>query len=146
MAFFSGPVRGGQIFIRVAILRHDEQTETAPPQRAYAALVDTGASGSCISPKVIAELGLISEGKRAVMSATETVDANLYHIDLHIPVVMPSIKDAGDRGHVQYSVFSRTKLEVAEITPSNTFDVLLGMDILAQCSLFVSGGQFTFCY
>ncbi|MGR3984659.1 MAG: retroviral-like aspartic protease family protein [Gammaproteobacteria bacterium] len=146
MAFFSGPVRGGKILIRVAVLRPDAQSKNVLPQHAYAALVDTGAMSSCISPKVVESLGLVSEGLRTVRTASGKIDVRLYHVDLHILVGMLSGVEREGGGEVRYSVFSKTKLEVSEIAQPQSFDVLVGMDVLSECSLFVSGGQFTFCY
>src|SRR5437867_723696 len=52
---------------------------------AFPALVDTGASVTCISPAVASALGLQPIGMRMMSSATHSVAVNVYLVDLVLP-------------------------------------------------------------
>ena len=137
MPFFSGPITNRQILIGVAVTRPDEKgVQLGSPKHSYRAMVDTGATATCISPKVVANLQLLSEGKRLITSATQQTEVNQYHVNLHIPIT----------SGIEISILTKLELEVTEISQPKDYDVLLGMDLLERCSLFISGGQFTFCY
>ena len=53
---------------------------------AFPALVDTGASTTCISPHVVQAVGLRSIGLEPVVSATHTVPVPVYLVDLLLPI------------------------------------------------------------
>ena len=159
MPFFSQRIEGDQILIDVRILQPGDniREKMDSVQHAFKALVDTGAMRTFISPRVVAKLGLMSEGKISVISATEKTAANLYHVDFHIPITkILDMTRVGNKikGRQQVSLHSFMGLEVGEFAqpPSENirYDVLLGMDVLMQCSLFISsnpaGPFITFCY
>lgn len=100
------------------------------------ALIDTGASNTCISQECADELELTSIGKATITTASGYCDVDRYIIDFAIPVtttVLKTIKkDGGDNGfeedywaHAQQSVNS-----IPAIGMDRGFDVILGMDVL----------------
>lgn len=106
---------------------------TAPPIAAFPALIDTGASATCISPSVVQALGLQPIGLRAMTSATQSVPANVYLVDLVLPF--------GNTGLVVPG------MQVMEFTTAGAgpFQILLGRDILCQGTFTLSfDGHFTF--
>jgi hypothetical protein len=112
---------GRKILLSVAILRSDDPSDLTHVQGI--ALLDTGATTSAISPRIIAELGLRSFEKRPLIVATEDrlVDYYLFRIGFFI-----------ESSPLPY-VFAETDGFGMRI--SNSFDIILGMDVLGQCDL-----------
>ena len=52
----------------------------------YPALIDSGATGTCISPKIAKDLALKPIGKQRISGATGTAPANVYIVDIVIPM------------------------------------------------------------
>jgi Aspartyl protease len=100
----------------------------------FPALIDTGASGSCISPDVATQLHLTQIGKRPMISATHETPMNIYLVDLILPFGGTAIA----LNSVQVSEFH---------TPTNSpFKVIIGRDIICKGTLTISfDGHFTFC-
>lgn len=100
----------------------------------YAALVDTGATTTCISSRVAQSENLLPTGKQPMVSATQTAPVNQYIVDLVLPF--------GSQG------FINRNATVLEFTPhaKSPFQMLLGRDILCN-GYFALGfdGTFTFC-
>lgn len=101
--------------------------------RSCTALIDTGATGSCVSGRLVSDLRLIASGKTPTHGVAGLVHLPFYFIDLIIPF--------GDHH------FTIPALQVSEFSAHDHFDVLLGMDVLAQGHLSVDAfaGRFTFC-
>jgi aspartyl protease len=103
------------------------------PLTSFPALVDTGASMTCISPQVVQTVGLQPMGMHPMVSATHTVPVNVYLVDLLLPF--------GNAGHFQAGV------QVMEFAggPGRPFQMLLGRDILCRGTFTMSfDGHFTF--
>lgn len=99
----------------------------------FPALIDTGASATCISPNVAQTLALQPIGMRPMTSATHSVPVNVYLVDLLLPF--------GNAG----LVVSAT--QVMEFAPAggSAFQILLGRDILCRGTFTLSfDGHFTF--
>lgn len=83
---------------------------------------DTGASGSCISERVVNELGLIQTGKMLIRTPTGSDTVNSYSVGVMLPngVFIPSVtvfgSSIGDQG----------------------IDMLIGMDIITMGDFAVS--------
>jgi hypothetical protein len=99
-----------------------------PPRvKTYKAIWDTGATGSCISPRVVAEFGLIPITKRDVYIATSGPDSkeekNVYLVSIGLPnrVGIPS-------------------LTVTDVNLHDA-DVLIGMDIVGAGDFAISNFQ-----
>lgn len=155
MPFFSQAIQGSQILINVAVLQpgDDIRKKYRSPKHAYKALVDTGATNTGISLKVAKNVGLLPQSKRTIITASQQVAVNVYNIDLHILIekVVHVVPKGGKiaKPHSQFSVLS-SRLQVTEFPQATNFDVILGMDVLSECSLFISGNNgapfVTFCY
>ena len=116
------------------------------------ALIDTGASNTCISQEYADDLSLIPIGKAQISTAGDNCDVSLYIIDLAIPVattlLMPIEKEDGKKSfesigidethwaHTQHRVFS-----IPAIGKDRGFDVILGMDILSKMHITMFGNQ-----
>lgn len=86
------------------------------------ALWDTGATGTCVSPNVVAQLGMIATGKGTSHTAAGIATVNTYLANIILP------------NHVRVT-------DVAMIDASigtNGFDVLIGMDIIGMGDFCIS--------
>jgi len=99
----------------------------------YAALIDTGASCTCITDKVVGEIGLKPTGKASMQSASHVEDRNIFIVDFAFPF-------GG-------AVFMRQGMQVMEFSSfENDFEILLGMDVITGGSLTISfDNHFVFC-
>lgn len=109
-------------------------TGSAPPQiSTFPALIDTGASGTCISPLVAQTLGLQPVGLRPMISATSAVPVSAYLVDLVIPF-----------GQAGFVIGGTMVLEFAPHAGS-PFQILVGRDIICKGTLSLSfDGHFSF--
>ncbi len=115
------------------------------------ALIDTGASNTCITQEYAKELQLIPISKTSITTAGPDCEANIYKIDLAIPVLMTKLRPVNKDGKqaikpvvIGEEYWAHTEHKVLEITKSNKdrgFDVILGMDILNQMHITMFGGQ-----
>lgn len=95
-------------------------------------LLDTGASATCITPKIVQSLNLISTGKVKVFGATASAVMNQYKIDLGLRFGNQAIGMDG--------------VVVTEYTSnSSRHSVLIGRDILCRGVLTMDfTGHFSF--
>lgn len=99
----------------------------------FPALIDTGASATCISPNVAQTIGLQPVGMRPMVSATHSVPMNVYLVDLLLP-----FRGAG---------FVLQSTQVMEFAPtgSSPYQILVGRDIICRGTFTMSfDGHFTF--
>ena len=105
------------------------------------AMLDTGANASCVSNRLADKMQLTVRGKKEYASVSQMAAADLYRVNINIP--FPPTP-----GEHKESVTFRywNNVEVFGIPGvDQSFDVLLGMDLICHGALHVSGGQFTFC-
>jgi hypothetical protein len=109
-------------------------TTTPPPHIAnFPALIDTGATNTCISPAVAQAVGLQPIGKQPMTSATNSIPVNVYLVDLVLPF--------GSAGLILNSI------QVMEFNPAtgSPFQMLLGRDVICKGVLTLSfDGHFSF--
>ena len=86
------------------------------------ALWDTGATGTCISPNVVAQLGMIPTGKGTSHTASGVATVNTYLANIILP------------NHVRVTDVSMIDANIG----TNGFDVLIGMDIIGMGDFCVS--------
>ncbi len=99
---------------------------------AFAGLIDTGASMTCISPVVAKQIGLTPSGKRPMASATQSVLVNEYIVDFVLPF-----------GPSGYIIQGMQVMEFAQF--GGPFQLLIGRDIICQGVLTLSfDGHLTF--
>jgi predicted aspartyl protease len=105
-----------------------------PKNFSIRALIDTGASGTCLDPLVLTSLGLEPTGK-AVVSTPTTGDKpeikDQYDISLIIPGALATSPPL---------IIENLAVICAELHAKQGFHALIGMDVLGMC-LFVVNGQ-----
>lgn len=104
------------------------QGKALPTPKAGIALIDTGASNTCIDEQAAQELGLPIIDVGSMMSATHKVPCNIYPVQIVTPIVTlnsPRTMGAALAGQGLLAI--------------------IGRDVLQRCALFYNGpvGQFT---
>lgn len=104
----------------------------------FRALLDTGASISSISQKVVDTLALLPDGWTSVTGIHGSEETPTYTISLHVP-----ISELVDGGKAALTFSRGRNLDVALLAfQPDDFDVLLGMDILTGFHLTIFGEHF----
>ena len=93
----------------------------------YNALIDTGASCSCVSDKVIKAEGLIPSGKQAVSDLHGTQSTNAYSFQIAFPFV-----ESQSRGGTVSTNVLVFDINGIEFVPLPNIDVLVGRDIICK--------------
>jgi len=152
-----GQHNNSQIFMDIGILDASSINQLTPagllaqaPQQ-FRALVDTGAQGTMISPKVVSALGLVSVGKMQVQGVGPNAsyhNAYIFHVAFLLPVIAPGQAPVpGTMIQVQVHCLAAPIYGAELPIPNANFDVLLGMDVLATGSLKIEGnGSFSFSF
>ena len=91
----------------------------------YNALIDTGASCSCVSDKVIQAEGLVPAGKQQVGGLHGSQPTNSYRFQL----VFPFVQTQAVTGAIAANVIAFNLLGV-EFIPLPGIDVLIGRDVI----------------
>ena len=137
--------------IDVMVLPNDDlpllaagEPPTITNMRAWRALVDTGASCTCVSSRLAKECGLLPIGKSEMVSASERKMVNRYLFALGMPIA----QKVDPSGMVTGSLSVFENIEGMEFNEDGgSFDVLLGMDVISKGSLSLDfDGHFTFCW
>jgi predicted aspartyl protease len=107
-----------------------------PQLQIVRALIDTGASGSCVDPAVLHDLGLTPTGTIQVITPTtgaNPVECNQYDVSVAIPAP-------------NGTPFAMATVAVTEHEFLNAqgFHALIGRDILARCIFHYNGQEATF--
>jgi predicted aspartyl protease len=122
--------------LNVAVARPGSATGTSLTHSQltlFPALIDTGATFTCISASVAEAVKLRATGRREMNSATHSVTVNTYLADLIVPF-----------GSTAFVISSITLAEFAA-PPDAPMQILLGRDILCRGVLtFSFDGHFTF--
>jgi len=135
--------------MNVAVLSPEDRTALASGKlsrkiNAFTALVDTGASSTCITPKVAEMVGLQAIGKVPIQGVSGPNYHNNYLFHIGFPLsqnTQGSLTAKGDKviSDVSLSVFDM-KIEGAELQlHGDQFNVLLGMDVIGTGSLKLEG-------
>lgn len=106
------------------------QGKPLPAPKTGLALIDTGATGTCIDEKVAQELGLPVIDVAKMTSATHVdQQCNVYPVQINIPPIL---------------VLNSPRTMGAALAAQGLM-VLIGRDVLRNCNLFYNGpaGQFT---
>lgn len=132
----SGPIL--DLMLGVSVSKADtlkEAGQPVPPLIAIRALVDTGASGTCIDPSHFIPLGLSPTGTTLMTTpSTGSTPHTCNTYDVSLIIRHPTLS-------MRWGIVG-----VSESKPINQgFDALLGRDILSQCILWYDGatGIFT---
>lgn len=122
--------------IGVSTARHQALTAASQPVPDVVpvqALIDTGASSTCIDPSVLKKLNLSPTGKASVITPStgkKAVDVDQYDIALLIP---------GAKASQAPLVIQTLPAIACELFDSQGFYTLIGRDVLSQCLLIYDG-------
>jgi hypothetical protein len=116
-----GTHTGRRILLDIVVLGSVDPTDLT--HIATRALLDTGATKSAITLRIVTQLQLALVGKRPIMVATEQrlLDFFMFRLGL-FPTDQPA--------NIPF-IFAET--EGFQISQTHDFEVLLGMDVLSQC-------------
>ena len=138
MSHFNIPIgHGGPLidaFITVSAARQsalEAASRSIPDPQKIRALLDTGASHSCLDPVVVTALGIPVTGNCQINTpssgaAPHTVD--LYDVGIYIPATNPPPL-----------VFPTVAVAGCQLFQAQGFHALIGRDILDLCMLFYNG-------
>ena len=140
MHCFTEKIVGGQILVPVFITTPVGEDSALSADNFVQALVDTGATRTCISPRAVKTLGVSPIDKKDVHTAAGKVQKFVYQINAH--VMLPHEQEEGEK---HFHMKNYILIDVMEADCPPRFDMLLGMDVIRQGSLHVSGEHFTFC-
>ncbi len=115
------------------------------PGISYCGILDTGSVGSAISKKVITQLNLTERVVRGAGS-DHSQERKCYDVMIIIPLFTKEPIVKGERIEFQeiFRIVGQYRnIEARECSSSEHFDVIIGMDILKRCSLYLQGDQFS---
>ena len=99
----------------------------------FPALLDTGATITCISPSIASSLALRPIGMRTMVSATHSTPVNTYLVDIILPF-----------GQAGFTMAGKEVMEFAA-APGSPYQMLVGRDIICRGTLALSfDGHYTF--
>ena len=132
------------MMVGVSAARHQALTAASQPIPAMQnvrALIDTGASGTCIDPMIFEALQLQPTGRTPVLTpstGTAPVDADTYDVGIFIP---------GTTGKIGLAIPNMPAV-ASVLFLAQGFHALVGRDILKQCVLTYNGAidLFTLAY
>lgn len=115
--------------------------ETVPSQRITEGLVDTGASCTCIDPRVMKALKIPPSGKAKMV--TPSTGAGVSIVDQYDV----SLAIYSRREEPPFKILNLPIIE-SELQANQGFDVLIGRDVLARCILHYNGemGVYTLAF
>jgi predicted aspartyl protease len=129
------------MLIGVSISRAQALTDDGqkvPKLKRVRALIDTGASSTCLDPLVFAELGLQPTGTIPILTPSTgavPVEASTYDVSIVIP--------AGAPPHLLIETIA---VSACELFGPQGIHALLGRDILQRCLLVFNAGAGTFSF
>ena len=145
MPLYKGDVRANRAIIPVGVFADKPATPSAvfpAGENSYRALIDTGATGTVISQRIVENLSLEQAGNAYLWGPTGSRAVHRYRAFITIPI------HEKQKGKSSVRV-SKEPMSVAVI-PSRKreglYDVVLGMDILADCALWMQFGEFVLGY
>jgi Aspartyl protease len=155
-----GQHSGSQLLCAVTILPHTIGS-SAQPGAAYSgamvaavrALIDTGATTTCISANVVQQVGLQPIGKIQVQGVSGIVHHNGYLFCVGFPFALlpssplPALAAPPPAGAALAQLHILQKvIQGCDFPGAANFDVLLGMDVISTGSLVVQGGTNSFSF
>ncbi len=158
MPSFSKRLNRGQFLVSVKIVKSQSGSQPSrlletlvksPPKQA---LLDTGATTTCISHECVDELDLSPIGMTEIQTATDRRQVSQYLIAFAIPVTKTAVKETkkqdGNKGFETVFAgqenWAHIRHKVNELPPlgeGRGFDMILGMDILSQTHITMFGGN-----
>lgn len=112
--------------------------ELLSPQYSTQALLDTGATHSCITDQLAKKLKFKPMSNVInITNTTETQTANIYKANLSIPIPMGN-------NNVHLLQFPKISLTEISHSPNNSFEIIIGMDIISLGHLTIAGRMLHF--
>jgi gag-polyprotein putative aspartyl protease len=157
MPSISGNHNGRAAYVEVAIVeaaRYHEHKQSREPVlrgvRPFKALIDTGATSTMVTKGLVQTLGLQPATKLQYrnMNGLIWATAYLFHV-VFWGTIVPLAGDSNEDGESQVSSMHVLKKVITggEIENQDSFDVLLGMDVIATGNLTIrSDGTFGFVF
>ena len=154
MPLLKGDIREGRAIIPVGVFKHEPPFSQALAPRGKnrcRALIDTGATMTAISAATVKNISPAFLGKWDAWTASEHLEVDAYKIFLSIPILQmkttPAEDGEAESRHLDADMKAFRELSVAECAgASGDYDVLLGMDVLADCLLVLQFGEFVLGY
>lgn len=138
MPSIRGSLEDGQPLVTVLISSFP-QIEASFQSHEFLALIDTGSTKTCVTRTVVEALQLQPHSRVLVATPSGLERRKAYNFTI-------GFVDEGDRsiGAVRRTYVFPTVLTGADFVKNSNFDVLIGMDILAQGRLLFEHGDFEF--
>ena len=130
------------LFVGVAVPNTDSP-DVQPDLHRFRALVDTGATTTAVTQKVVDAVGAVAFAKgRVIVANGEIVLVDRYRMMVAIPIT--TIQKIDDKNIDKETYFSGGELAVLHLDneESSGYDVLLGMDLLNKFHITMYGGHF----
>ena len=147
MPILHGQHDGNRALVPVAILGTTNDGGLTLPSSedlaAFRALVDTGATGTAVTGRVVSSAQLKPISKRKVLGVSGAMISNVYQFRLGFVLQNQSPDGSAETG----ISFVGGMLQGTELAGEHDFDVLLGMDVLRHCQLtLLPSRQFTIAF
>lgn len=132
-------------YVGVSAARQQALTEAGlavPPAARITALLDTGATGTCVDISVLQSLNLTPTGQVVLHTPStgdQPVPADQYDVGLIVP--------AASQTQAPLIILNQAVI-CASLFTAFGFQALIGRDVLAQCTLWYNGStsRFTLSY
>lgn len=136
------PNFGALISITITQAKSSIPQGGGPPRlKNLRALIDTGASTTCLAPHIAKHLDLKVLSKKPMATAAGVTEANIYLVDVVLPLLAP--------GQTAGMAIGVPDLQVAEVhlPEDGPYGALLGMDVITRGLFQIVGSdkQFTIC-
>jgi hypothetical protein len=128
------------LIIEVGVLPHGDKPKSA--LKLYKGLIDTGASRTCVSHRLVALHRFAPTGDATMAHAWGKNHAHTYLFNIFVPTRVES----NDKGSVVGDV-SMFTLEGLSFKASSDFDLLIGRDFIGRGHLSMNfDGHFSLCF
>jgi len=121
-----GPIIEVVVYPPLPLFQHFRKEGKTPPSRKVIALIDTGASVSCIDESVAVDLGLVARDVIPVLTPSGVSMQKQYDLGIGLPNLTQNIIPVLSPG--------------ADLT-NQPYRALLGRDILSYCTLIYNGWE-----
>lgn len=157
MPYIQGRHNGRAAYIDIAIVeaaRYREHKESRQPVlrgiRPFRALIDTGATSTMITRRVVALLGLQPTTKLRYRNKDGDIwtTAYLFHVVFYGKTLpMPGDSEEDGESLISQTHVCTKVITGGEIEDQDSFDVLLGMDVISTGNLTINvDGTFGFAF
>ena len=143
MPRFNGKVRRRRAVVTVGVFREESDIASAvSPQGAnrYRAMIDTGATSTGISEKVVKNLSLPVKGTDTYWTAKGPAETNMYSISLSlsIPAIFEDERMETNIKPAEPQIYRGLLVPGIRTRETGAYEVLLGMDVLAKALSFAA--------